>query len=369
MDALAGGIGNATFGKSKKGRCTDLSSSLGRESTSEYVSLEDLAPLAMEKIEALSIEGLRIQSGMSEEDAPSNISAQPIGEFSSLQGKCAGNTLSLGLEGTAGLQLLDVKQSSGDVDGLMGLSITLDEWMRLDSGIVDEDEQFTDRTSKILAAHHAKSMELVAENQNVDKKNRRSGRRWGLLGNNFTVALMVQLRDPLRNYEPVGTPMLALIQVERVFVPPKPKIYSTVTDKGNSEHDDEEPKTEEVLEKALVKEEKIEEEEDSVPQFKVAEVHVAGFKSEPEKTKSWGNQTQQQSGSRWLLAAGMGKGNKHPLMKSKAIAKPTKEAAGQSGDTLWSISSRVHGAGTRWGELAGPKRNPNILLQKEKRFR
>uniref|UniRef100_A0A0D9WCB8 C2 NT-type domain-containing protein n=1 Tax=Leersia perrieri TaxID=77586 RepID=A0A0D9WCB8_9ORYZ len=368
MDALAGGISNATFGKKKKGRCTDLSSSLGRESTSEYVSLEDLAPLAMEKIEALSIEGLRIQSGMSEEDAPSNISAQPIGEFSSLQGKCAGNTLSLGLEGTAGLQLLDVKQSGGDVDGLMGLSITLDEWMRLDSGVVDEDDQFTDRTSKILAAHHAKSMELVAESHNTDKKNRRSGRRWGLLGNNFTVALMVQLRDPLRNYEPVGTPMLALIQVERVFVPPKPKIYSTVTDKGNSEHDDEESKTEQVLEEALVKEEKIEE-EDSVPQFKVTEVHVAGFKSEPEKTKPWGNQTQQQSGSRWLLAAGMGKGNKHPLMKSKAISKPTKEAAGQSGDTLWSISSRVHGAGTRWGELAGPKRNPNILLQKEKRFR
>ncbi|KAF0921101.1 hypothetical protein E2562_038626 [Oryza meyeriana var. granulata] len=369
MDALAGEVGNATFSRNKKGRCTDLSSSLGRENASEYVSLEDLAPLAMEKIEALSIEGLRIQSGMSEEEAPSNISVQPIGEFSSLQGKCAGNTLSLGLEGTAGLQLLDVKQSGGDVDGLMGLSITLDEWMRLDSGVVDEDDQFTDRTSKILAAHHAKSMELVAENWNTDKKNRRSGRRWGLLGNNFTVALMVQLRDPLRNYEPVGTPMLALIQVERVFVPPKPKIYSTITDKGNSEHDDEEPKTEEVLEKALVKEEKIKEEEDSVPQFKVTEVHVAGFKSEPEKTKPWGNQTQQQSGSRWLLAAGMGKANKHPLMKSKAIAKPTKEAAGQSGDTLWSISSRVHGAGTRWGELAGPKRNPNILLQKEKRFR
>ncbi|XP_040378821.1 protein PLASTID MOVEMENT IMPAIRED 1-RELATED 1 [Oryza brachyantha] len=369
MDALAGGIGNTTFGKNKKGKCTDLSSSLGRESTSEYVSLEDLAPLAMEKIEALSIEGLRIQSGMSEEDAPSNISAQSIGEFSSLQGKCSGNTLSLGLEGTAGLQLLDVKQSGGDVDGLMGLSITLDEWMRLDSGVVDEDDQFTDRTSKILAAHHAKSMELVAENWNTDKKNRRSGRRWGLLGNNFTVALMVQLRDPLRNYEPVGTPMLALIQVERVFVPPKPKIYSTVTDRGNSEHDDEEPKGEQVLEKALVKEEKIEEEHDSIPQFKVTEVHVAGFKSEPEKTKPWGSQTQQQSGSRWLLAAGMSKGNKHPLMKSKAITKPSKEAAGQSGDTLWSISSRVHGAGTRWGELAGPKRNPNILLQKEKRFR
>ncbi|XP_062206683.1 protein PLASTID MOVEMENT IMPAIRED 1-RELATED 1-like [Phragmites australis] len=372
MDALVGGGSYAALGKKKKGRCADLSSSLGGESASEYVSLEDLAPLAMEKIEALSIEGLRIQSGMSEEEAPSNISAQPIGDLSSLQGKSAENTWSLGLEGTAGLQLLDVKQSGDEVDGLMGLSITLDEWMKLDSGVVDEEDQYSDRTSKILAAHHAKSMELVAESWNGDKKNRKSGRRWGLLGNNFTVALMVQLRDPLRNYEPVGTPMLSLIQVERVFIPPKPKIYTTVSDKGNSEQDDEEPKTEEVPDKALATKEKVEELEDSVPRFKVTEVHVAGFKSEPEKTKPWGNQTQQQSGSRWLLAAGMGKGNKHPLMKSKAIAKPTKEAAGQAGDTLWSISSRVHGAGTRWGELAGPKnhsRNPNILLQKDKRFR
>ncbi|CAO2183078.1 unnamed protein product [Urochloa humidicola] len=372
IDALVGGVGNTASVKKKKGRCADLSSSLGGENASEYVSLEDLAPLAMEKIEALSIEGLRIQSGMSEEEAPSNISAKHIGEFSSLQGKSAENTWSLGLEGTAGLQLLDVKQSGEEVDGLMGLSITLDEWMRLDSGVVDEEEQHSDRTSKILAAHHAKSMELVAEKRNGDKKSKRSGRRWGLLGNNFTVALMVQLRDPLRNYEPVGTPMLALIQVERVFVPPKPKIYTTVSDKGNSEQDDEEPKTEEVPDKALVTEQKVEEFEDSIPQFKVTEVHVAGFKSEPDKTKPWGNQTQQQSGSRWLLAAGMGKGNKHPLMKSKAITKPNQEAAGRSGDTLWSISSRVHGAGTRWGELSGTKnhsRNPNILLQKDKRFR
>ena len=170
-------------------------------------------------------------------------------------------------------------------------------------------------------------MDLLAENQNADKKSRRSSRRWGLLGNNFTVALMVQLRDPLRNYEPVGTPMLSLIQVERVFIPPKPKIYSIVSEKGNSEEYYEEPKTEQILEKALVDEENIEE-GDSAPQFKVPEVHVAGFKSEPEKTKPWGNQTQQQSGSRWLLGAGMGKGNKLPLMKSKANAKPTKDAAG-----------------------------------------
>ncbi|GJS68070.1 plastid movement impaired 1-related 1 protein [Tanacetum coccineum] len=51
----------------------------------EYVSLEDLTTLAMNKIEALSVEGLRIQSGMSDKDAPSNISPQSIGEISALE--------------------------------------------------------------------------------------------------------------------------------------------------------------------------------------------------------------------------------------------------------------------------------------------
>lgn len=372
-------IDHNAAGRRKKGKGLNLASSSGGEMGSEYVSLEDLAPLAMDKIEALSIEGLRIQSGMSDEEAPSNISPQSIGEISALEGKGTWNSMSLGLEGTAGLQLLDVKDSGDEVDGLMGLSLTLDEWMRLDSGIVDEEDQISDRTSKILAAHHATSTDLFSGGWKGDKRGgKRSGRRWGLLGNNFTVSLMVQLRDPLRNFEPVGTPMLALIQVERVFVPPKPRIYSTVSEKGNSEQDHEpepEPET-----KPSAVEEKVEE-ENFVPQFKIKEVHVAGLKTEPGKRKVWGNPTQQQSGSRWLLATGMGKSNKHPFMKSKAAATPsqamttkavTKPSQAttkvQPGDTLWSISSRVHGTGAKWKELAALNphiRNPNIILPNE----
>ncbi|KAK6151990.1 hypothetical protein DH2020_014625 [Rehmannia glutinosa] len=126
----------------------------------EYVSLEDLAPLGMDKIEALSIEGLRIQSGMSYEDAPSNISTQSIGEFSALKGKTLDVVGSIGLDGTGGLQLLDIKDNGEDVDGLMGLSLTLDEWMRLDSGEINDDDLVSERTSKILAAHHATSLEV-----------------------------------------------------------------------------------------------------------------------------------------------------------------------------------------------------------------
>lgn len=332
---------------------------------SEYVSLDDLAPLAMDKIEALSVEGLRIQSGMSDEEAPANISSQSVGEFSALAGLRAKSSESLGLEGAAGLQLMDIKDSGGDVDGLIGMSITLDEWMRLDAGIVDEEEQNSSRMSEILAAHHANSTEFISGGWKGDRRGGKgSGKRCGLLGNNFTVALMVQLRDPLRNYEPVGTPMLALIQVERVFIPPKPKIYRNVSLNGNSEEVDEpEPAVKEEK-----KEEKVEEEE-VVPQFKITEVHIAGLKTEPGKKKLWGTTSQQKSGSRWLLANGMGKSNKHPFMKSKVVSKsPQATTTVQPGETLWSISSRIHGTGSKWKELAALNphiRNPNVIFPNE----
>ncbi|KAJ7955940.1 protein PLASTID MOVEMENT IMPAIRED 1-RELATED 1 [Quillaja saponaria] len=343
------------------------SSSVGNGTGSEYVSLEDLAPLAMDKIEALSVEGLRIQSGMSNEDAPSNISVQSIGDISALQGKGLHSSGSLGLEGTAGLQLLDIKDFSGDVDGIMDLSLTLDEWMRLDSGEIDDVDQISERTSKILAAHHANSFDLIRGGSKGDRKRGKGpGRKCGLLGNNFTVALMVQLRDPLRNYEPVGTPMLSLIQVERVFVPPKPKIYSTVSEVRNSNEEDDETESGVKLDK---KEDKNEErtDEKGIPQYKITEVHVAGLKTEPGKKKLWGTSTQQQSGSRWLMANGMGKSNKHPFMKSKTLAKsgaPVSTKA-QPGDSLWSISSRAKGTGAKRKELAAINphtRNPNVTF-------
>ncbi|KAK4804812.1 hypothetical protein SAY86_004629 [Trapa natans] len=346
----------------------------GSEVGSEYVSLEDLAPLALDKIEALSMEGLRIQSGMSDEEAPSNISARSIGEISTLQGKGAYDLKgSLGLDGAAGLQLLDIKESSSDdADGLMGLSLSLNDWMKLDSGEIDDDgDQISEKTSKILAAHHANSLNWIHRSNGERKRGKCSSRKCGLLGNNFTVALMVQLRDPLRNYEPVGAPMLALIQVERVFVPPKPTIYRKVSEiRYNDDEEDEHPFKSIQEDKVEGKKEESFSEHEGIQQFKITEVHVAGLKIDPGKKKLWGTETQQQSGSRWLLANGMGKNNKHPFMKSKPVQKSSTNASQAStkvlpGDTLWSISSRVHGTGAKWKELAALNphiRNPNVIF-------
>lgn len=332
---------------------------------SECVSLEDLAPLAMNKIEALSVEGLRIQSGLSNDDAPSSVTSQFTGQSSALQGKMVNIGGSLGLEGAGGLQLMDIKDSSDDDGGLMGLSLTLDEWMRLDSGLIDDEDQISERTSKILAAHHATPGDWFHGKSNGERKRGKGSRKCGLLGNNFTVALMVQLRDPLRNYEPVGTPMLALIQVERLFVPSKPKIYCTVSE-IRPYIDDEDESESATKEKKEVMKEKMQE-EDVIPMFKIKEVHVAGLTSEPGKKKVWGSKTQQQSGSRWLLANGMGKSNKFPVTKSKAPAKTSapETTKVQPGETLWSISSRVGAKLKDLASLNSHIRNPNVVIPNE----
>lgn len=111
-----------------------------------------------------------------------------------------------------------------------------------------------------------------------------------------------------------------------------------------------------------------EKEEEGIPQFRITEVHVAGMKPEPQKKKLWGTSSQQQSGSRWLLANGMGKSNnKLSLMKSKAVSKSNAPVTTkvQPGDTLWSISSRIYGTRGKWKELAALNphiRNPNVII-------
>lgn len=158
-----------------------------------------------------------------------------------------------------------------------------------------------------------------------------------------------------------------LLQVERVFVPPKQKIYRHVSEAGKNNHECE------IVAKVEMKANKEEKnsEEEAIHQFRIREVHVAGLKTEPLKKKFWGTsrrQQQQQSGSRWLIANGMGKNNKNSLVKSKVVSKssaPITTANVQPGDTLWSISPRIYGTGTRWKELKelNPHiRNPNIKI-------
>lgn len=333
------------------------------DNNEDFVSLEDLAPMAMQQIEALAVDGLKIQADMSEDDAPYALNAFSVENQGGVED--VSRRASIGtLKGVTGVHLLKgakvPAETSGGGSGLMDMAVTLDEWMLLDAGMYDEAETKKD-TLAIMAAHHAVHQQLVAhggdkEESTRDGRQRSSkGSGWGCMGNTLTIAMLVQLRDPLRNNEAVGAPMMAFVQAERMFKPPKPKVGRTVSMKGNSE------------------DEEADSQPDSQPetQFKITGIHMAGLKAPPDQKKiGWGSQKQQQTGSRWLIANGMSKNAKsHPLLKAN---NPVTQSSGRvkvkPGESLWSISARVHGTGSKWKDLMklNPHiRNPDVIYENQ----
>jgi hypothetical protein len=315
-----------------------LKASVIKDSYNEFASLEELVLSAMEKIEALAVEGLKIQSDMTEQDAPSSVNVLQSEEMISFVHTRANKSCTLGLEETVGLQSLDANGCNDNVDGLMAMAITLEEWMQLDSGLADEDAN--ERTSKILAAHTDVQSELIyIRHPEDDKVDIGNGKR-GFMGNTLTMAFRFQLHDALWNHEPVGAPMIALVQAERCV---SHKVNNGVPEETKDRNE--------------------------VPsQFKVTDVHVAGLQlQENTKLKGVNTPKKQHSGSRWLIANGMGKMQKHVLQKLRRMPTPMPPSKTEvkPGDTLWSISAHVHGSGNRWTEIAALNphiRNPNIIF-------
>lgn len=127
----------------------------------------------------------------------------------------------------------------------------------------------------------------------------------------ITISVVVQLRDPLRQYEAVGGPLIALIHATRDDT--KPTSYG---------------------------EEK---------KFKVASLHIGGLKVRSGgKKNEWDNEKQRLTAIQWLVAYGLGKAGKKG--KRVLIKGP---------DFLWSISSRV--MADMWLK---PIRNPDVKFAK-----
>ncbi|XP_050218178.1 protein PLASTID MOVEMENT IMPAIRED 1-RELATED 2 [Mercurialis annua] len=323
----------------------DQDTILDAEMEPDYVTVEQLLPFAMNTIQTMSMEGLKIQSGMSEEEVPaSSVGPKPIIKMPAFEGKRANLGWFLSSEGAAELRALDAEERGSDIDRLLDLSLTLQDWLRLDAGIIDDEDQVSEHAVNILAAHHAKCMGFKA-----------SGRRQGILGNNLTLAFMLLLRDPFRNYEPVGASMIALVQVERSFFHFKPMFYNTALDGSSNEciqnKDTDEDRSS----------------EQCTLGFKITEVHLSGLKTEPGKTQHWGTKTQQQYGTRWLLACGVSKASKQSFSKSTAVVASHRQLRRRirNKDVLWSISGHENDTRRNWKDSMGLvqyMRNPDVMF-------
>lgn len=312
-----------------------------------FVFMEDLAPLAMGKIESLIIEGLRIQSNLSDNEAPSSIRPQFSEVLSSYTASASKHWCG--------------KESDDDEGALVELSVSLDEWLRLDAGdFSNNPDETKERITKILAAHSAKSVDL-------DSSGLETGEERPELCNNLTLALRVQLRDPLRDYEMVGISMLILIQLERSYAPVEQNTSGRASERNSSSEND--PKEQSIQEEIIFRESEAGIHRQAVSQFKITEIHVAGFNNGLNDDQIWGTKSQQQAGSRWLLSSGMGRTSKHPFSNSNAIIRSSSQLRRNMlpRDVLWSISSDFH---TRDSKLAASNthiRNADIIFPSEGR--
>lgn len=167
-----------------------------RSMLDDYLLLHDLAPIALEKIESLALEGLRVQTGEVEDERQMEYAA-----FS----------------------------KASEVD-LMSRAISLDEWLQFNSCAVDSVNNENCHNHFPLLATDTTSIcntdLVVYEKQQMmrDKEKLLStfsvdATRGFTTGDMVTLTMLVQLRDPLQNNKAVGAPMMAIIQAERVMVP------------------------------------------------------------------------------------------------------------------------------------------------------
>lgn len=302
---------------------------------SEYVSLENLIPQAIQNIEGLLIEGLKVQSGMQCKDAPSSISI-PFSANSGLEH-----------------------------DDLVKYSVSLEEWISLDSGGFDWTNGTDGNALRIFAAHCPNHTDFDGDQfVKEDDRVRLPGRKLGVFDKNFVMALKVQLRDPLRDYEMVGSNMLALIRVERVYSPLQPDLQCSLSEKScKTERDGLDQnfiqEGTDFLQKQICRE--------GIPRFKLLDAYLAGLNALSADKHLWGTRRQHQSGARWLFSSGIARTNKHHISNSIAVIKPSggKMRKASKEDVLWSISAPSQGEAVPWDELVALNvhiRNPDIIF-------
>ncbi|XP_031122147.1 protein PLASTID MOVEMENT IMPAIRED 1 [Ipomoea triloba] len=203
------------------------------------LTAEEILAFSMQKIEEMTVEALKIQAGIAEEQAPFDVSA------------------------------INVKEKSHP----LAHAVPLEDWVRDNSVATSNDDNGSTE--------------------------------------NIAIFVVVQLRDPLRQYEAVGGPMIALIQAAHA-------------DMGPDNYDEEK-------------------------RFKVATLHVGGLRVKSGGKKNvWDTEKQRLTAMQWLIAYGLGK-----------MGKKGKHQATKGQELIWSISSRI--MADMWLK---PIRNPDVKFTK-----
>lgn len=279
--------------------------------SSEILSLMPMDELLGKTAEQIAFEGIAsaIISGRKKEGA-SSTAARTIAAVKSMA-----TGMSTGRKERILTGIWNVNENPVTVDEILAFSMQKIESMavealKIQAEIAEEEAPFDvsplNENDKILASAVAledwikESSVATSIHENEEMEN-------------IIILVVVQMRDPMRQYEAVGAPLLALIYATRV--------------NGKSDGYEEEKR------------------------FKVDSMHIGCLKirNGGGKKNAWDSEKQRLTSMQWLVAYGLGK-----------AAKKGKRIISKGQDLFWSISSRV--MADMWLK---PLRNPDVRLQSD----
>lgn len=276
--------------------------------SSEILSLMPMDELLGKTAEQIAFEGIAsaIISGRNKEGA-SSTAARAIAAVKSMA-----TGMSTGRKERISTGIWNVNENPVTVDEILAFSMQKIESMavealKIQADIAEEDAPFDvsplNEIDNLLAS--AVPLEDWIKESSVATSNHENGDSETII-----ILVVVQMRDPMRQYEAVGAPLLALI-------------YATRVD-GNKDGYEEEK------------------------WFKVDSMHIGCLKirSGGGKKNAWDSEKQRLTSMQWLVAYGMAK-----------AAKKGKRVISKGQDLFWSISSRV--MADMWLK---PLRNPDVRL-------
>ncbi|KAL8088403.1 protein PLASTID MOVEMENT IMPAIRED 1 [Apium graveolens] len=277
--------------------------------SSEILSLMPLDELLGKTAEQIAFEGIAsaIISGRNKEGA-SSTAARTIAAVKSMA-----TGMSTGRKERISTGIWNVNENPVTVDDILGFSMQKIESMavealKIQAEIAEEEAPFDvsplNENGNLLASTVPledwikESSVATSNHENEDSET-------------IIILVVVQMRDPMRQYEAVGAPLLSLIYATQV--------------NGKTDGYEEEKR------------------------FKVDSMHIGCLKirNGGGKKNVWDSEKQRLTSMQWLVAYGLGK-----------AAKKGKRVISKGQDLFWSISSRV--MADMWLK---PLRNPDVMLQ------
>ncbi|KAK2988198.1 hypothetical protein RJ640_020680 [Escallonia rubra] len=288
------------------------------ELCTEILSLMPMDELVGKTAEQIAFEGIAsvIISGRTKEGASSS-AARTIAAVKSMA-----SAMSAGRGERISTGIWNVSENPMTVEEILAFSMQKIEAMavealKIQAETAEEDAPFdvSPLEEKTTAAsgkgkNHPLASAVPLEEWTKDSSEATIGNEAGNSGT-IVISVVAQIRDPLRQYEAVGAPLIVLLHAKAADI--KPDNYG---------------------------EEK---------RFKVASLHVGGLKVKSGGKKNvWDTEKQRLTAMQWLVAYGLGK-----------AAKKGKRVLVKGQDSLWSISSRV--MADMWLK---PMRNPDVKFTK-----